>query len=128
MEIAPKRREAASIRGIQVSAQLAAAALLVTLYENEAQAADLDTAARYKSAEDEKSWFETALEWAGPFGLLESSSVALGPNFSKIKERSAAVISETEKELGRSLTSEEAGMIRQDIYNIWAESATSSQH
>ncbi|XXS87710.1 hypothetical protein WMF28_31315 [Sorangium sp. So ce590] len=110
-----------------MSAQIAAAALLATLYENEAQAADLDTATRYKSAEDEKSWFETALEWAGPFGLLESIPVGLGPNFSKIQDRSAAVISEAENELGRGLTSEEAGVIRQDIYSIWADSATSFQ-
>lgn len=68
-----------------------------------------------------------ALEWAGPFGLLELSPIGLGPNFSKIQERSAAVISEAEKELGRSLSSEEAGMIRQDVYNIWADSATRFQ-
>src|SRR5262249_3028753 len=40
-----------AIRGIQVSAQLAAVAFLTTQYEKEAQAADEDTAARYKHAE-----------------------------------------------------------------------------
>jgi RHS repeat-associated protein len=114
-----------AIKGIQVSGQLAAVAFLTTLYEKEAQAADADTAARYKAVEDNKSWLETTLEWIGPFGLLDSSSIGLEPNFNQIGARTTDAISDAERELGRELTSDEAELIQKDIYNIWVESLAS---
>jgi RHS repeat-associated protein len=111
-----------AIRGIQVSAQLAVAAFLLTQYEEEAKAAETDTAGRYKHLDDQKGWFETGLEWVVPFGLAESSPIRLDPNFSEIRRRVVSAASAAEKELGRPLTAEERGMLEQDIYNIWDES------
>ncbi|MFC3550085.1 SpvB/TcaC N-terminal domain-containing protein [Lysobacter cavernae] len=111
-----------AIRGLQVSAQLAAIGFVAGIYEQEAQAAEADTTERYKRVEEKKSWIETALEWVVPLGLAESSPIALEPNFGKIQARTADALSNAEKEFGRRLTAEEAATISNEIYNIWADS------
>jgi hypothetical protein len=92
-------------------------------YEEEAKAAEADTAARYKRIEESKSVLETAIEWLDPIGIFESSLIALEPNFAQIHARQAAAINAAEQELGRSLSQEERDAIQQDIYNIWAEAS-----
>ena len=116
-----------AIKGIQVSAELATVAFLTTLYEKEAKAADENTAVRYKRFEESQSTLETVLEWVVPLGLAESSPIALELDFAQISAHSQAAIAEAEHELGRKLDPEEEQLIRQDIYNIWAESSTSYQ-
>jgi hypothetical protein len=112
-----------AIQGIQVSAQLAVVAILLTQYEGESQAAEADTAERYKKQEANKSSLETALEWLDPTGLFESSPIALEPNFNKIRERTSEALNQAQTQLGRPLTSDETETIRQDIYNIWSEAS-----
>jgi hypothetical protein len=114
-------------KGILVSAKLATVAILTTLFESESQAAEKDTAARYKALEKSKTKLETALEWIVPYGLAESSPIALEPNFSAISARTQAVISQTESDLGRQLSDDEKTEIRQGIYNIWAEATNNYQ-
>ena len=67
------------------------------------------------------------MEWVVPLGLAESSPIALELDFAQISAHSQAAIAEAEHELGRKLDPEEEQLIRQDIYNIWAESSTSYQ-
>jgi len=117
--------ERVAIKGILVSAQLAVVAILLTHYEEEAKAAEEDTAARYKHLEESKSGLETAIEWLDPIGIFESSTIALEPNFNQIRAHQAAALNQAEQELGRSLSQEERNAISQDIYNIWAEASTS---
>jgi hypothetical protein len=110
-----------SIRGILVSGQLAAFAFLTILLESEAQAAVADITARRKAFEDSKTWFETGLEWIGPFGIFESSPIGLEPNFDEIRRRTALAIAEATKSLERNLSKEESEVIGREIYNVWQE-------
>jgi hypothetical protein len=116
-----------STRGILVSAQLATVAVLTTLFESESQAAEADTAARYRALEKSKTKLETTLEWIVPFGLAESSPIALEPNFSAIALRTQAIITQTATDLGRDLTAEEKTEISREVYSIWAD-ATNNYH
>lgn len=109
-----------SIRGLQVSAQMGAAIVLIALYETEAQAAEQDSLARKKEAE-ERNWYETVLEWVSPFGILESSNMATEPNYTAIEERTEAAFKDAETMLGRSLEVSEMKQIYEDIRQIWTE-------
>jgi RHS repeat-associated protein len=109
-----------SIKGIQVSAQLAAVAAVIAFYESEANAAQKDAEARRKKAE-ERNALETVLEWVVPFGLAESSNIAIEPNFSAIRAHTDTAIKEVEAELGRELSAEEKQQIGSDIYQIWVD-------
>lgn len=111
-----------AVRGLLVSAQLAVMVFMLTILDEEAQAAEEDTKRRYRRIEDEKSWFETTLEWVGPFGIFDSTLIGLDPNFTKLRARTDRALVEAERELNRSLTGEEVALIRQFIYDIWDES------
>ncbi len=108
-----------SIKGIQVSAQLASIGLV--FYPYEAEAANKDRVTRRKMA-DEKSSIETALEWVVPFGLAESSSIALDPNYGAARRRVKESISELGVVLGRALTKEEKLEVSKRVYKIWTGS------
>jgi len=119
---AAKRLASVTVRGISVAAKLAVPLFVSGLAEREAHAATEDArAARAKA--NETSWIENALAFLGPYGILESSPIALEPNFAAISRRAHAALDEAQKSLGRAATADEGRAIRQCIYDIWAKAA-----
>ena len=59
-------------------------------------------------------------------GILESSPVAVEPNFTAIKARTKAALDEARTSLGREPTPQEAEAIRRCVYDVWAEAAGST--
>jgi hypothetical protein len=116
-----KLLERVAIKGLLVSAQLAVVIFMLSILEAEAEAAESDTRRRYKRIADDQSWFETGLEWLGPFGLFESTLIGLEPNFDQIAARTNLALMAAAKELNRPLTAEEQAVIRQAIYDVWAD-------
>lgn len=110
-----------SIRGISVSASVAPVFFLNALAEEESALAEKDTERR--SAAQSDTWTERVLEFIGPYGLLESSPIAMDPNFRAIRERTAAALDEARASFGRELTPPEQAMIRRCVYNVWADAA-----
>lgn len=119
---AAKKLAAVSVRGIPVAAGVASAFFVSALAESEAEAATADAVARSAKAND-ASWTERALEFLGPYGIFESSPIAIEPNFVAIRARSQAALEEARKSLGREPTAEERQAIEQCIYNVWADAA-----
>ena len=114
--------KAMSIRGITVVASLAPVAFVSALAESEREAATADAAKR--SADAQKSgWTEKILSFVGPYGIFDSSPIAIGPNFSEITKRTQAAWAEARASLGRELTTEEQSAIRQCVYDAWASAA-----
>jgi hypothetical protein len=95
---------------------------LSSLAETEADAATAD-ADRRSTAAQKSTWTEKILELIGPYGILESTPIAIEPNFSAIAERTRAALDEARVSLGREPTPQEAEATRRIVYVVWAEAA-----
>ena len=59
----------------------------------------------------------------GPYGIFESSPIAVEPNFTAIRTRTQAAVDEARTTFGREPTAQELQVIRQTVYDVWAEAA-----
>ncbi len=111
-----------TVRGVAVVASVAPLLLLSALAESDSELASSDAARRSAKA-NEPSWTERILEFLGPYGVLESSPIAIEPNFVAIRDRTRAALEEARTSFGRELRPAERQAVEQCIYNVWADAA-----
>jgi len=117
-----KKLATLTIRGVTVAASIAPLVFLSALAEAEADEATADADRRSTGAQ-RSTWTEKVLEFVGPYGIFESSPIAIEPNFIAIKGRTDAALAEARTSLGRELTPDEDQAIRQCVYDVWADAA-----
>jgi RHS repeat-associated protein len=104
--------ETVAMRGLQVSAKLAAALVLVeTIYETEAHAST-EAKRKFDERNNETAWWEWVLPW-------DVSRLGYEPNFNVIRDRAAKAIEKIETETGVALDAEEKQQIERDVEQIW---------
>ena len=119
---AEKKLATLMVRGVTVAASIAPLVFLSALAETEAEEAMTD-AERRSTAAQRSTWTEKVLEFLGPYGIFESSPIAIEPNFVVIKGRTDAALAEARASLGRDLSPEEDQAIRRCVYDVWADAA-----
>jgi hypothetical protein len=118
---AEKKLATAMVRGVTVAASIAPLVFISSLAETEAEVATND-AERRSSKAQESTWYEKVLELV-PYGIFESSAIAIEPNFSAIRSRTQSALDEARASLGRELTPSEQEAIRRCLYEVWADAA-----
>lgn len=119
---AEKKLATLTVRGIAVAATVAPLFMLGSLAQSEAEVASVDAAGRREQA-NRTTWLEDVLAFVGPYGIFDSSPVAIEPNFSVMKKRQDAAIDEARSAFEREPTSEEVEAIKKCVHDAWADAA-----
>jgi hypothetical protein len=119
---AAKKLATLTVRGVTVAASIAPLVFVSALAQSEGEAAAVDSQKRSAAAQ-QSTWIESLLELIGPYGIFESSPIAIEPNFAAIKTRTKDALDEARASFGRDLTPREQEVIRQSVYGVWVEAA-----
>lgn len=119
---AEKKLATLTVRGIAVAATVAPLFMLGSLAQSEAEVASVDAAARREQA-NRTTWLEDVLAFVGPYGIFDSSPVAIEPNFSAMKKRQDAAIDEARSAFEREPTPQEVEAIKKCVHDAWADAA-----
>ena len=117
-----KKLATLTVRGMTVAASVAPLVFLSAVAESESEAASADARTRSDAAR-RSSFIETVFELIGPYGIFESSPIAIEPNLSAIKTRTEQAMAEARASLGRELTADEQRAVKGCVYNVWADAA-----
>lgn len=110
-----------TVRGLAVAATVAPVLFMNALAESESELAVAD--AERRSAQAKTSLFEDAVGLLSPYGVCESTTLGIEPNFGAIRSRSKAALDEARSTLGRELMPDEQHAITQIVTQTWTEAA-----